>query len=279
MNELNCRGKILDLSIPCVMGILNVTPDSFYDGNKYTIIADAISRVGDMIKDGAKIIDIGGMSSRPGSKFVSVEEERSRVLPVLKQIRKIFPDIVISIDTFISQIAEIVLDEGADIINDISAGELDKDILSVVAKVNVPYIFMHMQGVPENMQNNPQYNSVVSDVLKYLLGKVRKLKSLGIEQLIADPGFGFGKTVDDNYNLLENFDVFKLLEIPVLAGISRKSMLYKYLDINPEESLNATTAVNMVALQKGAKILRVHDVKEAIETIKLYTKLNEFVAK
>ena len=269
MFEINSQGKKLVLDIPVVMGILNVTPDSFYDGARYNSISKSLDRVEQMIEEGASIIDIGGMSSRPGADFISVEEEKKRVIPILKEIRNTFPEVFISVDTFRAEIADMSLAEGADIINDISAGELDEGILTVVAKHKSPYIFMHMKGIPKNMQNDPRYNNVVADVLKYLLQKLRKFKSLGIEQLIADPGFGFGKTIEDNFNLLKNLDVFKILGIPVLAGVSRKSMLYKTLGITPESSLNATTVANTIALMNGANILRVHDVKEAVEAIKL----------
>ena len=273
---MNCRGKYLSFDSPVVMGILNVTPDSFYDGNKYNHIDLASQRVEEMVKEGAKIIDIGGMSSRPGSDFVSIDEEQNRVIPILKQIRKLFPDIIISLDTFRAEIAKIGLEEGVDIINDISAGELDSGILNVVSKYKAPYIFMHMNGIPKNMQDNPLYDNVVGDVLQFMFRKVRNFRSLGIENLIGDPGFGFGKTIDDNYNLLNKLDVFKILEIPILVGISRKSMLYKYLRITPEDSLNATSAMHVIAMQKGANILRVHDVKEAVEVVKLHEKLYLF---
>jgi len=269
MFKFDCNGKILDFTSPVVMGILNVTPDSFYDGNEYLSINNAVSRVGEMIDEGASIIDIGGMSSRPGSDFVTFEVEKSRVLPILIEVVKSFPNMFFSIDTFRSEIAKLCLDEGADLINDISAGEIDEEILKVVADYDVPYIFMHMQGIPKNMQDNPQYNNVVGDVLKYLIRKIRKLKALGINKLIADPGFGFGKSIEDNFALLNNLDLFQLLEIPILAGVSRKSMLYKSLNITPDKSLNATTVANTIALMNGANILRVHDVKEAVEAVKL----------
>ena len=265
----NFKEKTLESKIPKVMGILNVTPDSFYDGNKYLSIQNAVSRVGEMIQEGASIIDIGGMSSRPGSDFVSTNEEIKRVLPVLEVVREKYPDILISVDTFNSELAEKSLQIGADIINDISAGELDEKILDVVSKYNAPYIFMHMKGIPKNMQNDTKYVDVVADVLKYLMIKIRKFRSRGINKLIADPGFGFGKSIEDNFSLLNNLDVFQLLEIPILVGVSRKSMLYKSLGITPVQSLNATTIANTIALMNGANILRVHDVKEAVEVVRL----------
>ncbi len=263
----------LNFSTPLVMGILNVTPDSFYSGSRYDNIDKAIEATEKMLEEGVNIIDIGGMSSRPGSDFIPVEVESSRVIPVLKELRKRFSGITISIDTFRAQIAEKALQNGADIINDISAGTFDEKIIDVVAGYQVPYIFMHIQGIPKNMQINPQYENIVEDILKFMFKKVRYLKSRGIDKPILDPGFGFGKTLDDNYKLMKNLDIFKILEIPVLVGISRKSMLYKLLNITPEESLNATTAMNAIALIKGADIIRVHDVKEAKETVALIQKL------
>ena len=269
------RKDILELNFPkpAIMGILNITPDSFYSNSRFSTLDEAVIATERMLKEGADIIDIGGMSSRPGAKFVAYDEEKERVIPVLTELRKRFPDMTISIDTFRSKIAEISLDNGVDIINDISAGNLDEEILDVVAGYDVPYIFMHMKGIPENMQNDPKYENVVSDVLKFMFRKTRFLRSKGIEKLVADPGFGFGKTIDDNYRLLKDLDVFKILEMPVLVGISRKSMLYKLLNNTPEESLNATTAMHSIALLKGAKILRVHDVKEAVEVVALMEKL------
>ncbi len=263
----------LNFSKPAIMGILNVTPDSFYGNSRYNTLDKAVKATEKMLYEGADIIDIGGMSSRPGAKFVSYEEEKHRVIPVLTELRKRYPDAIISIDTFRSKIAKISLDNGADIINDISAGNLDEEIFDVVAGYDVPYVFMHMKGIPENMQNDPKYDNVVGEILKFMFKKIRLLKSKGVKKLIVDPGFGFGKTLDDNYRLLKNLDVFKILEIPVLVGISRKSMLYKLLDCTPEESLNATTAMHSIALLKGAKILRVHDVKEAKEVMILMEKL------
>ena len=275
MTVFNCRGRILDLSEPIVMGILNITPDSFYVGSRIQNIDDAIARTEKMISEGATFIDIGAMSSRPGAKFVSVEEELKRLLPIFTGLRNEFPDIFFSVDTFRSEVASQVLEEGADIINDISAGTIDPKILDIVAKHKTPYIFMHMKGTPMNMQDNPQYRNVTEEILKFTINKIRYFRLSGIEQLICDPGFGFGKTLDDNYRLLNELEVFGIFEVPLLAGISRKSMIYKFLNISPEDSLNATSALHMITLQKGTKILRVHDVKEAVEVVKLYNKIKE----
>lgn len=274
METISYNGKILNLTTPVVMGILNVTPDSFYEKSRVVDINDAVSKTGSMIEDGAQIIDIGGMSSRPGSEFITLEEELSRVIPVIKEVRKAFPDIFISVDTFRMEVAKQAEGEGTDIVNDISAGSLDPSLPEFVAEKKLPYIFMHMLGKPKTMQENPAYDDVVSDILKYMINKIRYFRSIGIEQIIADPGFGFGKRIEDNYSLLNNLEVFRIAEVPVLAGLSRKSMLYRFLNITPEESLNATTAMHVVALQKGAKVLRVHDVKEAVEVVRLLKKLN-----
>lgn len=274
METISYNGKILNLTTPVVMGILNVTPDSFYEKSRVVDINDAVSKTGSMIEDGAQIIDIGGMSSRPGSEFITLEEELSRVIPVIKEVRKAFPDIFISVDTFRMEVAKQAEGEGTDIVNDISAGSLDPSLPEFVAEKKLPYIFMHMLGKPKTMQENPAYDDVVSDILKYMINKIRYFRSIGIEQIIADPGFGFGKSIEDNYSLLNNLEVFRIAEVPVLAGLSRKSMLYRFLNITPEESLNATTAMHVVALQKGAKVLRVHDVKEAVEVVRLLKKLN-----
>jgi len=271
------NNDILDLNFvrPAVMGILNVTPDSFYSGSRFKSLDRAIEATEKMLDEGADIIDIGGMSSRPGAGFITVEEEEKRVIPVVKELKKRYPDAVISVDTFRAQIAKEAIKCGADIINDISAGNLDEKIIDVVSEYQIPYIFMHMKGVPMNMQNNPQYDNVIGDILKFMFKKIRFFKSKGIKKIIADPGFGFGKSIDDNYRLLENLDVFKIPEVPVLVGISRKSMLYKVLEITPGESLNATSAMHAIALLKGAKILRVHDVKEAKEVVELMEKFKK----
>ena len=255
------------------MGILNMTPDSFYEKSRVIDVKDALMRTGSMLEQGAKIIDIGGMSSRPGADFISIEEEMERVIPVIKAVRRTFPDAFLSVDTFRLEIAEQATEEGIDIINDISAGTIDPRLPEFIASKKMPYIFMHMSGTPKTMQQNPFYNDVVQEILKFMINKIRYFRSLGIDQLIADPGFGFGKSIEDNYKILNYLNVFKIAEVPLLVGISRKSMLYRLLKITSEQSLNATTAMHVVALQKGANILRVHDVKEAVEVIRLLEKL------
>jgi dihydropteroate synthase len=267
---LNCRGKLINLSTPLVMGILNITPDSFYDGGKYTTEKQILKKTGQMIREGASIIDIGAYSSRPGAAEISVDEEIGRLAPALGAIRKKYKDITISVDTFRSSVAEIAVKEyDVDIINDISAGDADKDMFSMIASLSVPYIMMHMKGTPMDMQVNPVYDDVVEEILLYFSEKVQKAKLAGICDIIIDPGFGFGKTLDHNYRILSRLDDFKILELPVLAGFSRKSMIYKALDITSREALNGTSVLNTIALMKGADILRVHDVREAVQTIKL----------
>ena len=267
---INCGGELLDLSQPKIMGVLNITPDSFYDGGNYTSKEKILGRVNTMINDGCDILDIGAYSSKPGAKNITPNEELKRLLPVLEIVRTKFPDIIISVDTFRSEVAKkVVADFSVNIINDISAGELDDKMFETMAGLNVPYIMMHMQGNPQNMQNNPQYNNVIQELMEYFSEKVEKLKLLGVHDLIIDPGFGFGKTVDHNYQILKYLDDFKIFELPILVGLSRKSMINKILEISPEEALNGTTVLNTLALINGANILRVHDVKEAKETIKL----------
>ncbi len=272
---INCNGKLIDITTPLVMGILNITPDSFYDGGKYNNPAFVVGRVKQMVAEGADIIDIGAYSSRPGAEHIGEEEELLRLTEVLELIRKDFPEVIISVDTFRSSIAKkVVLDYNVDIINDISAGEMDDQMFETMAKLNVPYIMMHMKGTPQNMQKNPQYDKdVVYEVMDYLAEKYRKLSLLGVHDVIVDPGFGFGKTLEHNYELLNRLNELKLLELPILVGVSRKSMIYKLLDSSPEQALNGTTALNMLALERGAKILRVHDVKEAKECIILHEKI------
>lgn len=267
---LNARGKLLDLSSPLVMGILNATPDSFYDGGKYVGIDSAVSRALDMIDEGADIIDVGGMSSRPGADLVDPGEEQSRVIPVIEKVLSAKPGTVVSIDTIHASTAEAALDAGASIVNDISGGRYEEKIITVAAAAGAPFVCMHMQGMPKTMQNAPSYGDVVHEVLQYFVERLRVLRSAGISDVIIDPGFGFGKSVEHNFQLLNKLSVFSILEMPVLAGISRKSMICKVLKVNPVDALNGTTALHMVALQNGAKILRVHDVKEAREVIALH---------
>jgi dihydropteroate synthase len=270
---INCGGELIDLSESKVMAILNVTSDSFYDGGKHILLKDIKSHVNQMIEDGADIIDVGAYSSRPGAKDISVEEELLRLKPVLEMLRTDFPNNIISVDTFRSAVAQHVVDNfNVDIINDISAGELDEDMFNTIAKLQVPYIMMHMQGTPQTMQKDPHYDNVVEEIMQYFSKKMDKLKLLGINDVILDPGFGFGKTVDHNFQLLKHLSDFKLFELPVLVGVSRKSMINKVLEISPDKALNGTTVVHTMALLNGANILRVHDVKEAREAIQLTTK-------
>ena len=270
--NINIRGELFDLTKPKVMGILNLTPDSFYDGGKFKDINIVDNHISKMIKDGMDILDIGGYSSRPGAKEISLKEETNRVLPIVKHIRKKFPDLIISIDTFRSEIANACLNEGADIINDISAGILDKKMLQTISNFNCVYIMMHMLGKPQNMQNYPSYENVVIEIIQFLSERIKIARDNGIVDLISDPGFGFGKTLENNFEILNNLEKFKILDIPILVGFSRKSMIYKTLKTNSENALNGTSALNTIALTKGVKILRVHDVKEAKECIILYEK-------
>ena len=267
---LNCNGKLIDTSTPLVMGVINATPDSFYDGGQYTILESAMNRIEQIVEEGCDIIDIGGMSSKPGAKIIDPQEELKRVLPIISAARIRFPNIPISIDTIHSEVAKSAIDAGANIVNDISGGEVDPKIWDVCIEHSVPYILMHMQGRPENMQDNPTYDDVVFDILNYLKTKVVQLRKRGLKDIILDPGFGFGKTIDQNYSLLKKLSVFKILECPVLIGLSRKSMIYKLLEGTPQSALNGTTAAHMIALMNGAQILRVHDVKEAVECVTIY---------
>ena len=256
----------IDFNQTMIMGILNLTPDSFYDGNRHNTESTALKKVAQMIDEGADIIDIGAFSSRPGAKLVTYNEERQRLMPVLKIIKKHFPDIIISIDTYRHKIAVEAIEEGAHIINDISGGNLDDKMFKTIAGLQVPYIMMHMKGKPENMQKQTEYINVVNEIISFFEKKIKQLNDLGFDKIILDPGFGFGKTLNQNYEILNRLKEFSNLNYPVLVGMSRKSMLYKLLDITPDEALNATTVVNTIALLNGAKILRVHDVKQAVET-------------
>lgn len=271
---INCNGEIIDLSTPKVMGILNVTPDSFFDGGHYTNNREVLQRVEQMLTDGATFIDVGGYSSKPNAAAVTVQEEKARTIPVVASIVQHFPEAIVSIDTFRSDVAQLCLDQGAAIVNDISAGLLDPLMLKIVANYQVPYIMMHMKGTPQTMSALAQYDDLVKEILFYFSERIAAARSLGISDLIVDPGFGFAKTIDQNFELLRHLDIFKNLDLPILAGVSRKSMIHKTLQIKPEEALNGTTVLNTLALEKGAAILRVHDVKEAVETIKLWQKVS-----
>ena len=250
-----------------VMGILNVTPDSFFDGGKYTEEKEWLGQVSLMVTAGADMIDIGAYSTRPGAEDVSVEVESERLIKVIRSVRNAYPDLLISADTFRSKVAEDAVAAGANIINDISGGTLDSEMFTVIADLNVPYILMHIQGSPQNMQDNPKYTKVVEEVYTYFENKLKQLNALGIKQVIIDPGFGFGKTLENNFDLLKNMDRFGTFGLPILAGVSRKSMINKLLNISSKDSLNGTSILNTIALQKGATILRVHDVKEAKEAV------------
>ena len=271
---INCKGQLIDLTTPKVMGILNVTPNSFYDGGMYKSSSEMLTKVGKMLNDGATFIDVGAYSSKPSAEYVSEEEELQRIIPIINLILEYYPETLLSIDTFRSEVAKVCIENGAAMINDISAGNLDDKMLETVAKYNVPYIMMHMRGTPETMQKMTSYDDIVKEILFYFSEKVARARSFGINDLIIDPGFGFAKTLDQNYEVLQKMELFEILELPLLAGFSRKSMIYKTLQTSAEEALNGTTVLNTVALTKGAKILRVHDVKEAMECVSLFNKMN-----
>ena len=271
---INVNGRLMDLSEPQVMGILNVTPDSFYARSRSETEKDIIQRLYQIIDEGASIIDIGGYSSRPNAEHISVEEEMSRLRNGLEIIRKHHPDAVVSVDTFRADVAKMCVEEyGVAIINDISAGQMDEQMFPTIAKLGVPYIIMHMKGTPQDMQVSPKYDHFLKEIFYYFSEKVQKLKDLGVKDIIIDPGFGFGKTIEHNYELMNHLEEFSLFELPLLVGVSRKSMIYKLLETTPEEALNGTTALHTIALLKGANILRVHDVKEAVESIKIVQKM------
>ena len=272
---INCKGELIDLSLPKVMGILNLTPDSFFDGGKYSNEVAILKQVEKMVNEGADFIDIGAYSSRPNAKNISEDEELKRLLNPLISILKEFPGIRISVDTFRSRIAREAIKNGACMINDISGGGLDKDMFQAIADLQVPYIMMHMKGSPQTMQKHTSYKNMVKEMIFYFSEKVFELRKLGVNDLIIDPGFGFSKNLEQNYELLGKIDLLKTLNLPILTGISRKSMLYRLLEIEPEEALNATTIANTIALLKGASILRVHDVKEAIEAIQITQKMKD----
>ncbi len=264
----------IDLSIPIVMGIVNITPDSFYDGGKFEDETTMLKAVEQMINDGATVIDVGAISTRPGAVSISTKVELGRLLPAVKAIRGNFPDIALSVDTFRSWVAVRVIDEvGPIIINDISGGTLDSKMFETVGKLQMPYILSHIKGTPRDMQDDPQYDDLIKEISSYFSDKVKKLTKLGVKDIILDPGFGFGKTLDHNYDLLNKLDSFKVFQLPVMAGLSRKSMIWKALDIQPETALNGTTVANTLALMGGTDILRVHDVKEAVEAVKIFCEI------
>ena len=271
---INVNGRLMDLSEPQVMGILNVTPDSFYAGSHGVTEGYIIDRIHQIMNEGASIIDIGACSTRPGADQVSAEEEMSRMRMGLELIRKHRPDAIVSVDTYRADVAKMCVEEyGAAIINDISAGQMDKDMFTTIARLGIPYIIMHMKGTPKDMQVNPEYDHFLKEVFYYFSEKVQRLRDLGVKDIIIDPGFGFGKTLEHNYELMNHLEEFSLFELPLLVGVSRKSMIYKLLGTTPEEALNGTTALNTVALLKGAHILRVHDVREAVETVRIIGKM------
>jgi dihydropteroate synthase len=270
---LNCQGNLLDLTVPKVMGILNVTPDSFYDGGSYSTLSAVVQQAESMLDEGATFIDIGGYSSKPNAAEVSVDEELHRVLPVVKALRHAFPTALLSIDTFRSGVAQAVLDEGVALVNDITAGT-DPNMMATVAKYKVPYVMMHMRGTPQTMQSLTHYDILMQELVYYFAEKIQQAKTAGISDYIVDPGFGFAKTTEQNFEILRHLDQFSILEAPLLIGFSRKSMIYKTLQTTSENALNGTTFLHGFALSKGAKILRVHDVKEAVECVTLFQKMH-----
>jgi dihydropteroate synthase len=273
---MNIRGRLVEVTKPMVMGILNVTPDSFYDGGRYVTNQKIQERIEKMISEGADIIDIGGMSTRPGAEVISAEEEIDKIVPALDLIRNYRDEIIISVDTYHSETAHFVLEKyPVGMINDITGGQYDSSTYNIIAACNVPYVLMHMQGMPGNMQKNPQYNDVVSEIIQFFSGRIAKLRDAGVHDIIIDPGFGFGKTQEHNYEILNNLSKFKIFELPLLVGVSRKSMVHRLLQITADEALNGTTVLHAVALLNGALILRVHDVKEAVQTIQIVQALKK----
>lgn len=271
MFSINCKGRLLTLEEPWVMGIINTTPDSFYKESRHSVVDEVLFTAEAMLQDGAAIMDLGGQSTRPGSSRVPVDEELQRVVPAIEAISQRFPDALLSVDTFYSKVADQAVQAGAAIVNDVSAGSLDPDMIPVVARLGVPYVLMHMQGDPQTMQQNPTYENVVLEVFDYLSYKIKELEQAGINDIIVDPGFGFGKTIPHNFQMLGHLSYFQQLQKPLLIGLSRKGTVYKTLGIQAEESLNGTTVLNTISLLNGAHILRVHDVKEAVQAVRLYT--------
>jgi dihydropteroate synthase len=277
-STVNLNGSLIDLSSPVVMGIMNVTPDSFYDGGFYTTDLAILKRAGQILDEGGQFIDIGAMSTRPGAKEITLQEELDRLLPVVKAVKKEFPAACLSLDTYRSEIIQLIYNEIGDfVVNDISGGTFDNRMFEKVALLHLPYILMHTKGKSDTMQNDPLYDDVVKDIIMFFSAQVQKLNLLGVCDIIIDPGFGFGKTSDHNYELLNRLDAFKVFGLPIIAGLSRKSMIWKELEISPEESLNGTTVLNTLALSGGCDILRAHDVNEAVQTIKLVGKIKKSV--
>lgn len=266
---LSCRGQLLDLTTPVVMGIINITDDSFYAESRSRHLQHIIEKAGEHLANGARILDLGAQSTRPGAVTVGAQEELDRLLPAIHGIINHYPEAIISVDTYYAAVAEKTVQAGAAIINDVSAGEMDPEMLATAGRLQVPYIAMHMQGTPATMQKDPQYDNVVREVLDYFIQKTAQCRAAGINDVILDPGFGFGKTIAHNYTLLRDLNLFHILECPLLVGVSRKSMIYRLLNTSPEAALNGTTVIHTLALQQGAHLLRVHDVKEAVETVKL----------
>ena len=271
MFTLNCKGRILVIDNPLVMGIINATPDSFFGGSRFNGVDEIVTEAEKMLNDGADILDLGGQSSRPGSELISADEEIERVIPAIKEIAKKNPEAFISIDTFYSKVAIEAIEAGATIVNDISAGSMDNKMIATVAELKVPYILMHMKGTPQTMQQNATYENVTREVLDFFISKTNELKNAGVIDIIIDPGFGFAKTIDQNFELLKNLSVFKMLDKAIMLGISRKSTIYKTLGVSADDALNGTSVLNTIGLMNGASILRVHDVKEAKEAVKLYS--------
>lgn len=269
MFMLNCNGKSLDLAVPAVMGILNLTADSFYDGGRYHSIASRLQRAGQMLEEGARIVDIGAVSTRPGAAAVSGEEEFEKLIPSLKAIRNEFPSAILSVDTFRPSVARAAVEEGADMINDIYGGRFEAGMMETVASLKVPYIIMHMKGTPANMQDKPAYSDIIAEITYFFEKQLAEARSTGIRDVIIDPGFGFGKNIEHNYRLLSSFEFLQSFGVPVLAGLSRKTMIYKALGTDPSQALNGTSVLQTIALMKGASILRSHDVREAVEAVKL----------
>ncbi len=267
--SLNCCGQLLNISSPLVMGILNVTPDSFFDGGKFNEETNMLKHVEEMLEEGASIIDIGAVSTRPGANEISEEEEIQRLIPAVKLIHQNFPSAILSVDTYRSKVAEMSIENGAAIINDISAGTFDVNMFKTIARLQVPYIMMHMQGTPQTMQHNPVYKNVTLDIIRFFVKQLEQLRHLGVKDVIIDPGFGFGKTIEHNYGLLASLRSFEIFDCPLLVGVSRKAMINKVINTKAENALNGTTVVNTIALMNGANILRVHDVKEAMEAVKI----------